>query len=89
MVKNEDANTRYFIDLDLKNKEIINWNYDKRQGLSQELAKPFCQRVFITKGQYNKLEKKYQERLKKKGEIKNGRRNIYKSLEKRYNRNAK
>lgn len=64
MVRNEDQDTRYYIDLDLKNKKIINWDYANRKSLSQELAKPFCQRVFITKGQYNKLEKKEMERIK-------------------------
>lgn len=56
MTKREDKDTRYFIDLDLKNRMIIGWNYDQRHGLEQELAEPTHHRVFITKGQYNKLE---------------------------------
>ncbi len=56
MKKKEDRNTRYYIDLDLKTRKILNWDYDQREKLSQELTEPFHQRVFITKGQYNKLE---------------------------------
>lgn len=59
MKKREDRETRYFIDLDLRTRKIIRWDYDQRDKLAvQEPAKPFHQRVFITKGQYNKLEKK-------------------------------
>jgi hypothetical protein len=57
--KREDKNTRYFIDLDLKAGKILNWDYDQRNKLAaQELAKPFHHRIYITKGQYNKIEKK-------------------------------
>lgn len=60
MKKKEDKDTRYFIDLDLKNRKIINWDYDQRHKLaSQELAKPYFHRIFITKGQYNKLVNKH------------------------------
>jgi hypothetical protein len=59
MRKKEDRNTRYFIDLDLRTRKILKWDYDQRDKLAgQELAKPFLHRIFITKGQYNKLEKK-------------------------------
>jgi len=58
MKKTKDKNTRYYIDLDLKTRKIINWDYGQRDKLSQELTNPSHQRVFITKGQYNKLEKK-------------------------------
>lgn len=55
MKKTEDKNTRYYLDLDLKTRKIINWDYNQREDLVQELTEPY-QRVFITKGQYNKLE---------------------------------
>jgi len=55
--KTEDKNTRYFIDLDLRTRKILNWDYDQRDNLVQELTEPY-QRVFIAKGQYNKLEMK-------------------------------
>lgn len=66
MRKKEDKNTRYFIDLDLKERKIVNWDYDQRDKLAvQELRKPYHHRIFITKGQYNKLDKKQLELLNK------------------------
>jgi hypothetical protein len=56
-LKKEDKETRYFIDLDLEKRTILNWDYDQRNELVQELPKP-KQRVVITKGQYNKLVEK-------------------------------
>jgi hypothetical protein len=61
MREKEDRETRYFIDLDLKTGKILGWNYDRRDRLAQVLSKPFHHRIFITQGQYNKLEKKYSE----------------------------
>ncbi len=58
MRKKEDRNTRYFVDLDLRTGSVIGWDYDQRDRLIQNLAEPL-QRVFITMGQYNKLEKKH------------------------------
>lgn len=59
MKKKEDRETRYYIDLDLKTREILTWDYDNRYDLAgQELANPFHHRIFLTKGQYNKLEQK-------------------------------
>ncbi|HBS88434.1 MAG: hypothetical protein A2W91_14890 [Bacteroidetes bacterium GWF2_38_335] len=54
-MKPKNKDTRYYIDLDLKNMRIIKWDYDQRQGLAQTLSDPFHQRIFITKGQYNKI----------------------------------
>ncbi|HMU85701.1 MAG TPA: hypothetical protein PKE49_01510 [Leptospiraceae bacterium] len=53
----EDSNTRYFIDIDLLSRKIIQISYAQRQGLPQDLPLP-AQRVFITKGQFKKLQKK-------------------------------
>ena len=59
MRKKEDENTRYFIDLDLKTRKVLGWGYGQRDKLiRQQLAEPFHQRVFVSRGQYNKLEKK-------------------------------
>jgi len=59
MKKKDDKDTRYFLDLDLKNRKIINWDCDQRHILvGQELASPFHHRIFLTKGQYHKLERK-------------------------------
>jgi hypothetical protein len=52
----EDKDTRYYIDLDLKTKSIIGWNYGQRQELiKQESADSSQVRIYITKGQYKKL----------------------------------
>lgn len=59
MRKNEDKDTRYFIDLDLISNTIINWDYDNRHILSEEkLDLPGFHRVYLSKGQYNKIVKK-------------------------------
>lgn len=57
MTKIIDSNTRFYIDIDIDSKKIIGWNYGQRQELEQELPDPNHRRIFITKGQYNKLEK--------------------------------
>lgn len=51
----EDKDIRYYIDLDLKNNKVITHGSGNRHLLSQTLSQKNCQRVFITKGQYNKL----------------------------------
>ena len=61
MPKIEDQDTRYYIDLDLQARTIIGWDYGQRQKPAQELADPHHQRIFITKGQYNKLESRYRQ----------------------------
>ena len=61
-MKKEDKETRYFIDIDLKTRKIIDWDYDQRKNIvDKELKSPFHQRIFITKGQYHKFEQKLSE----------------------------
>ena len=55
MKKIEDKNTRYYIDLNLKNRTIADWDYDQRDNLSQKLEDPNLHRIFLTKGQYYKF----------------------------------
>ncbi|NMB48611.1 hypothetical protein GYA13_04195 [Candidatus Kuenenbacteria bacterium] len=57
MTKKIDANTRFYIDIDIKTKKVIGWDYGSRFELEQELTDPNHRRIFITKGQYNKLER--------------------------------
>lgn len=57
-MKRMDSNTRFFIDLDLKARKIIGWDYGQRQNLTQKTPNPNHCRIFITKGQYNKLVEK-------------------------------
>jgi hypothetical protein len=65
MKKKEDKNTRYFIDLDLEERKILNWDYDQRDILIlHKFTNPNHYRIFITMGQYKKLDKKNME-LKK------------------------
>lgn len=60
--KNEDKDTRYYIDLDLQAGKILGWDYDQRQKLILEKPAQMChERIYITKGQYHKLLKKQEE----------------------------
>lgn len=57
MSHRQDADTRYFLDLDLKTGKIVKLDIGDRFALVQELTYPY-HRVFLTKGQYRKLEKR-------------------------------
>ena len=57
MTKTIDSDTRFYIDIDIKTKRVIGWDYGQRQELEQELPNPNHRRIFITKGQYNKLDR--------------------------------
>jgi len=62
MRKSEDKETRYFIDLDLATHTVVRWDYDQRASIvMQDPENPMYHRVFITRGQYIKLEKKNQQ----------------------------
>lgn len=58
MTRKKDKDTRYFVDLDLRKQTILGWDYGNRHKLQRVLANPFHQRIFITEGQYNKLDRK-------------------------------
>lgn len=47
----------YFIDIDLISKKIVKWGISETATLTGETQDPNIHRVFLTKGQYNKLEK--------------------------------
>lgn len=55
MTKVMDADTRFYIDIDIKTKRVIDWGYGSRYQIDQELADLNHRRIFVTKGQYNKL----------------------------------
>ncbi|MBN1462121.1 MAG: hypothetical protein JXQ69_03890 [Paludibacteraceae bacterium] len=58
MKKLQNKDTRYYIDIDMASHKIVTWNYDQRQTLIQEqLPSTNYVRIYITKGQYAKLEK--------------------------------
>ncbi len=50
----------FFIDIDLYSRQIIGWDTDTQDKVDFNLTNG-CYRVFLTKGQYNKLVKKLDE----------------------------
>ena len=46
----------YFIDVHLQSRKIIGWGIEPREAVEVQLTKGF-HRVFLSKGQYNKLER--------------------------------
>lgn len=62
MSNKEDKNTKwyYFIDVHLQTRQIIGWGCERKDEVEVDLTDG-CHRVFLTKGQYNKLEKKLAE----------------------------
>ncbi|HOX42413.1 MAG TPA: hypothetical protein PK668_02395 [Myxococcota bacterium] len=60
--RREDGETRYFIDLDLRTRRILDWGFDQRTKLAkQEPLGPAHLRIYVTRGQLHKLEKKHRE----------------------------
>lgn len=58
MTGGKDRNpTYYFIDVDLKTLRLIRWGTERKDRVVVHLPAG-NHRVFLTKGQYNKLEKK-------------------------------
>ena len=51
----EDNDTRYYLDIDLTTKKIIEWNYGPKDQLATKLVGNSMHRIFLTKGQYQKL----------------------------------
>lgn len=56
MAKIQDKDTRYFIEIDLKSLKIIGNGYEQKQNLNKgRQTNPESHRLFLAKGQYNKL----------------------------------
>jgi len=55
MTKIIDSNTRFYIDIDLVTKIVLGWGYGQRNEIEKKLPHATHCRIFITKGQYNKL----------------------------------
>ena len=56
MAKKQDADTRYFIDIDLKSMKVIRWDYNQKQALNLgKSPSADIHRLFLTVGQYNKF----------------------------------
>jgi len=58
MNKKQDRNTRYYIDIDLKSLKIVNKDFDDKRNIKVHLEDSNLHRVFLTKGQYHKLNDK-------------------------------
>ena len=52
--------TYYFFDVDLTSRQIIGWGTEKKATVEVQLTSGY-HRVFVSKGQYNKLETKLRE----------------------------
>ena len=59
MSKNADK-TYYFIDIDLQSRQIIGWGTETRDQVEVKLTSGY-HRVFLSRGQYNKLVKNLDE----------------------------
>lgn len=47
----------YYIDLNTSSMKIVNWGISKTATLTGETKNKDVHRIFLTKGQYNKVEK--------------------------------
>jgi len=56
---------RYYIDLNLADKTIAGWGLDLREKLVNVKLKPNQHRIYISKGQFNKLVQKSADFIKK------------------------
>ncbi len=56
MSRIQDKDTRYFVEIDLDSLKIIRCCFDQKQNLNKGRQNdPTVHRLFLTKGQYNKL----------------------------------
>jgi hypothetical protein len=52
----------YFVEVDLTNMTIVDWGITTKATLTGNTSKPNIHKVFLTKGQYNKLVNKLSSR---------------------------
>ena len=57
MIKKMYKDTRFYVDLDVKSKKILGIGTGIRYKIEKDLVNPDHRRIFLTKGQYNKLVK--------------------------------
>ena len=61
MTDKKDRNpTYYFIDVDLKSRQLVGWGTETKDKVEVRLTSGF-HRVFLSKGQFNKLERQLRE----------------------------
>lgn len=58
--QNDKKPTYYFIDVDLESRQLVGWGTETKDKVEVNLTSGY-HRVFLSKGQYNKLEKKLKE----------------------------
>jgi len=54
-MEKENKDTRYFIDVDLRLKKILRIGSGDRHHLSKEVLPEEVVRIYLTKGQFNKV----------------------------------
>jgi hypothetical protein len=59
--KDPNAKCYYFIDIDLYSRQIVGWDSDTQNNVDFAQLANGCYRIFLSKGQYNKLVKKLAE----------------------------
>ena len=60
MAKKEDK-YYYFVDIHVETRQIIGWGVERKEDLEFQLSNG-CHRLFVSKGQYNKLERQLEDR---------------------------
>ncbi len=55
MTSQDDRDTRYYIDINPASKKVISWGHGNRFKLIKEILGKGIVRIYVTKGQYNKL----------------------------------
>lgn len=56
-----DRELRYILDIDVRSKKVVSWKKDIRENLTKHHPDENIVRIFLTKGQYNKLMDKMRE----------------------------
>lgn len=56
--KDPGSKLYYFLDIDLYSRQIVSWDFDTQDNVEFGDLGNGCYRVFLSKGQYNKLVKK-------------------------------
>ena len=57
MAKSQEPKDYYFIDVDLRTMKIVAWGETRHATHTGATDDPLVHRVFLTKGQFNKLRK--------------------------------
>lgn len=62
MAEVQNKDTRYFVDIEIKTRQIVGSGYDQKQNLDKGRQNiPKQHRLFLTKGQYNRFVERFGE----------------------------